>query len=212
MATPTTARSLGLLTLTVNGETHEVAAPVHHTLCEVLRYKLGLTGTKQGCDKGDCGACTVLIDGRPELSCLTLAVAAEGKAVTTIEGLAGPEGLDPVQDAFDRCGALQCGFCQPGMMMSARALLNENPSPTMHDIREALSGNLCRCTGYTKILEAVLMASIAERNQSDERASTSEEAYDAMRAAGLPIVPFDRPASQRLDGGGQLPEQTGGVS
>jgi aerobic-type carbon monoxide dehydrogenase small subunit (CoxS/CutS family) len=209
MAT-STAQGSALLSLTVNGEAHVVAAPVHHTLCEVLRYRLGLTGTKQGCDKGDCGACTVLIDGRPELSCLTLAVAAEGKAVTTIEGLAGPGGLDPVQDAFDRCGALQCGFCQPGMMMSARALLNETPSPTMHQIREALSGNLCRCTGYTKILEAVLMASIAEQNDSDDKAAASEAAYDAMRKGGLPIVPFGRPASHQLDGDGTLPEGTGG--
>src|SRR5690606_38680745 len=147
-----------LLKLHVNGKVHEVAAPMHHTLCEVLRYRLALTGTKQGCDKGDCGACTVLVDGEPVLSCLTLAIASEGKQVTTIEGLATPSGLDPVQDAFDRCGALQCGFCQPGMMLSARALLNENPTPTVDDVRQALSGNLCRCTGYTKILEAVLMA------------------------------------------------------
>src|SRR4051794_29590858 len=114
-------RRARLLTLVVNGDTHEVAAPEHHTLCEVLRYKLALTGTKQGCDKGDCGACTVLVDGQPILSCITMACDAEGKTVTTIEGLAKNGKLDVVQDAFDRCGALQCGFCQSGMMMSARA-------------------------------------------------------------------------------------------
>ena len=156
-----------VLELTINGDRIEVAAPDHWTLLEVLRYRLGLTGSKQGCDKGDCGACTVLVDGKPELSCLRLAALSENREITTIEGLlplhmqAGGTGPDPVQDAFDRCGALQCGFCQPGMMLSARALLNENDSPTRADIQAALSGNLCRCTGYTQILEAVELA-IAE--------------------------------------------------
>ena len=156
-----------VLQLQVNGDRTEVGAPEHWTLLEVLRYRLGLTGSKQGCDKGDCGACTVLLDGRPVLSCLTLAALAEGRAITTIEGLmpshlqAGGEGMDPVQEAFDRCGALQCGFCQPGMMLSARALLDENPTPTRAEIREALAGNLCRCTGYTQIVQAVELA-IAE--------------------------------------------------
>ena len=156
-----------VLELTINGDRVEVAAPDHWTLLEVLRYRLGLTGSKQGCDKGDCGACTVLVDGKPELSCLRLAALSEGSEITTIEGLlplhmqAGGTGPDPVQDAFDRCGALQCGFCQPGMMLSARALLNENDSPNRADIQAALSGNLCRCTGYTQILEAVELA-IAE--------------------------------------------------
>ena len=147
-----------LVALRVNGDAHEVAVPPHWTLLETLRYELGLTGSKQGCDKGDCGACTVLIDGAPKLACLTLALAAAGRAVTTIEGLAGPDGLDPVQEAFDACGALQCGFCQPGMMLSARALLDRNPKPNDAEIREALAGNLCRCTGYTKIFEAVRRA------------------------------------------------------
>ena len=148
-------------TLEVNGVRQELAAPAHWTLLEVLRYKAGLTGTKQGCDKGDCGACTVLLDGEPVLACLTLAALCEGKRIQTIEGLApahlqsGGEGSDPVQAAFERCGALQCGFCQPGVMMSARALLNENPDPARAEIRDALSGNLCRCTGYTQIFEAV---------------------------------------------------------
>ena len=153
-----------VLDLSVNGDHHRVGAPPHWTLLEVLRYGLGLTGSKQGCDKGDCGACTVLLDGKPVLACLTLAAAVEGREVTTIEGLMplhvkrGGDGPDPIQSAFDRCGALQCGFCQPGMMLSARALLNRNPCPTRDEIRGALAGNLCRCTGYTQIFEAVELA------------------------------------------------------
>jgi aerobic-type carbon monoxide dehydrogenase small subunit (CoxS/CutS family) len=153
-----------VLSLSVNGDEIEVAAPDHWSLLEVLRYKLGLTGSKQGCDKGDCGACTVLADGKPILACITLAALCEGREITTIEGLMplhlrnGGSGPDPVQAAFDKCGALQCGFCQPGMMLSARALLNRNACPTRAEIREALSGNLCRCTGYTQIFEAVELA------------------------------------------------------
>jgi aerobic-type carbon monoxide dehydrogenase small subunit (CoxS/CutS family) len=149
------------LRLKINGDSHDVGCPDHWTLCEVLRYRLGLTGTKQGCDKGDCGACTVLIDGRPTLSCISLAGLAEGTEITTIEGLrplhqaAGGEGCDPVQEAFDSCGALQCGFCQPGMMLSARALLDAVPIPTENETRAALAGNLCRCTGYTQIFQAI---------------------------------------------------------
>jgi len=155
--------------LTVNGDVHDVDAPDHWTLLEVLRYRLGLTGSKQGCDKGDCGACTVLVDGKPMISCLMLAREAEGRAVTTIEGLmpahlaAGGAGADPVQDAFDQCGALQCGFCQSGTILSARALLSETPNPSEADIRNALAGNLCRCTGYTQILQAVLLAAARSR-------------------------------------------------
>jgi 4-hydroxybenzoyl-CoA reductase subunit alpha len=147
-----------LLRLQVNGEPVQLAVPDHWTLLEALRYELGLTGTKQGCDKGDCGACTVLSDGQPVLSCCMLARAAEGHAITTIEGLATPEGPDPVQRAFDVSGALQCGFCQPGMILSAKALLARSPDPSDAELREALSGNLCRCTGYTKIFEAVRLA------------------------------------------------------
>jgi 2-isopropylmalate synthase len=158
-------RAAGLIRLFVNGEEQALAVSGQRTLLEALRYDLGLIGSKQGCDKGDCGACTVLAKprgaaGRGDaiLSCITLAHDAQDLEITTIEGLAGPQGLDPVQRAFADCGALQCGFCQPGMMLSARALLDRVPKPTLPQIQEALSGNLCRCTGYTKIYEAVQVA------------------------------------------------------
>ncbi|HSM35912.1 MAG TPA: (2Fe-2S)-binding protein [Longimicrobiales bacterium] len=144
-----------IVSLRVNGRTYEVAVPAHHTLLETLRYALGLTGSKQGCDKGDCGACTVLLDGTPVLSCITPVWEAEGADVRTVEGLAGVGEPHPLQAAFDEFGAAQCGFCTPGILMSAAALLERNPTPSLQDIREALSGNLCRCTGYTKIYEAV---------------------------------------------------------
>jgi carbon-monoxide dehydrogenase small subunit len=147
-----------VIRLQVNGEEQELAVWPHTTLLEALRYGLRLTGSKQGCDKGDCGACTVRIDRVPTLACISLAFEAEGRAVTTIEGLARGTTPDAVQAAFDDCGALQCGFCQSGMMVSARALLDEHPKPTLAQIKRALSGNLCRCTGYTKILEAVQVA------------------------------------------------------
>lgn len=164
-----TARQL--ITLRVNGDTHEVAVRPNHTLLEVLRYDLGLTGSKQGCDKGDCGACTVLVDGEPALACCTLALMVPpGAEITTIEGLATKQGLDPVQDAFDRSGALQCGFCQPGMMLSARALLNRTTTPGDAEIRAALGGNLCRCTGYTQIFDAVKLAAAIERGEAPPHA------------------------------------------
>jgi aerobic-type carbon monoxide dehydrogenase small subunit (CoxS/CutS family) len=147
-----------IVRLRVNGGERIAGVPAHYTLLESLRYGLGLTGSKQGCDKGDCGACTVLLDGEPILSCITPVWEAEGREVTTVEGLAGPEGPHPVQDAFDRFGAAQCGFCTPGILCSAAALLAGNPAPTRDDVRDALSGNLCRCTGYTKILDAVVAA------------------------------------------------------
>jgi aerobic-type carbon monoxide dehydrogenase small subunit (CoxS/CutS family) len=145
----------------VNGEPVVVAAPPHHTLLEVLRYQLDLIGSKQGCDKGDCGACTVQIDGVPRLACLTLAVQAEGRDVTTVEGLGlSHGGCHPLQDAFDRHDAAQCGFCTPGILMSADALLRRRKSKVADgEVREALAGNLCRCTGYTKIIDAVIDAS-----------------------------------------------------
>jgi 4-hydroxybenzoyl-CoA reductase subunit alpha len=149
--------------LRVNTRTYPIRSPGTRTVLEVLRYELGLTGTKQGCDKGDCGACTVLIDGRPRLACCTLAATIKPTAdIKTIEGLGSAAGLDSVQRAFDACGALQCGFCQPGMMLSARALLDENPTPSRVEIRAALSGNLCRCTGYVQIVDAVALAAEIE--------------------------------------------------
>jgi carbon-monoxide dehydrogenase small subunit len=147
----------------VNGDAVEVAVEPGTTLLECLRYELGLTGSKQGCDKGDCGACTVWVNGRPVLSCITLAGSAEGAEIATIEGLAENGRLHPLQDAFDLLGAAQCGFCTPGVLMSAAALLEENPNPSLEEIKMALSGNLCRCTGYTKIFEAVQSAAATLR-------------------------------------------------
>ena len=145
-----------VITLKVNGDPYEVAVDSWRTLNEVLRDDLRLTGTKLGCGDGDCGACTVLLDGRSVLSCLTLAVAADGCDVRTVEGLAaGRERLHPIQDAFIANGAIQCGYCTPGMVMSAKALLDENPNPSEHEIKLGISGNLCRCTGYVKIVDAV---------------------------------------------------------
>lgn len=151
-----------LLSMKVNGLLVEGSAPAHHTLLEVLRYRLDLIGTKQGCDKGDCGACTVLLDGEPVLSCLTLAVQAHGREVETVEGMIGPA-AHPLLDAFDRHNAAQCGFCTPGILMSAEQLLRESDGPvTREQAAEAIAGNLCRCTGYTKILDAIVDASEVE--------------------------------------------------
>ena len=144
-----------LIELKVNGEIYEVAIDPHRTLLEVLRENLGLTGTKEACGMGDCGACTVLMDGKPVLSCLTLAMDVQGKDILTIEGLAREGELHPIQKAFVEHGAIQCGFCTPGMIMSAKALLDKNPRPTQEEIKKAISGNLCRCTGYIKIIEAI---------------------------------------------------------
>jgi len=149
-----------LLRLSVNGEDHDLAAAPHKTLLEVLREEMGLTGTKHGCELGECGTCTVLIDGRPVLSCLALPIELEGRAITTVEGLAGGGRLHPLQQAFAELGAAQCGYCTPGILLTARALLADNPRPTRQEIREALAGNLCRCTGYTKILDAVELAAL----------------------------------------------------
>lgn len=152
-----------IVRLRVNGDLHEVGVPAHYTLLETLRYVLGLTGSKQGCDKGDCGACTVILDARPTLSCITPVLEAEGHEVVTVEGLATAGGPHPLQDEFDLNGAAQCGFCTPGILCSAAALLERTPSPSRQDIREALSGNLCRCTGYTKIYEAIEAAAARVR-------------------------------------------------
>ncbi len=144
--------------LDVNGERHELYLPVHRTLLEVLREDLGLTGTKHGCELGECGTCTVLIGGRPHLSCLVLPVQVGERPVTTVEGIAQGADLHPLQRAFAELGAAQCGYCTPGMILAAIALLETNPAPARQEIREALAGNLCRCTGYSKILEAVELA------------------------------------------------------
>lgn len=149
------------MTLQVNGKPRRVSAPADAFLLEVLRDRLALTGAKLACGMGECGACTVLLDGVAVCSCLTLAIETQGHQVTTIEGLAKPGELDPIQDALADSGGVQCGFCTPGMVLAARALLDENPSPTESDVRRALSGNLCRCTGYGKIVEAVLHAAAA---------------------------------------------------
>jgi aerobic carbon-monoxide dehydrogenase small subunit len=156
-----------VITLQVNGDRHEVAVEPWRTLNEVLREELGLTGTKHGCGDGDCGACTVLLDGRSVLSCLTLAVSVDGCDVRTVEGLAGGrERLHPIQEAFVHGGAIQCGYCTPGMELSALYLLSRNPLPTEDEVRAALTGNLCRCTGYAKIVEAIQAAS--KRLSSDQ--------------------------------------------
>ncbi len=144
-----------LVQLTINDKEYDIAVQANETLVDVLRYQLGLTGTKKGCGQGDCGSCTVIMDGNTVNSCLVLAVQANGSRITTIEGLESDEGLHPVQKAFIEHGAIQCGFCSSGMILSAKNLLDKNPKPTEGEIRSALSGNLCRCTGYQKIVEAV---------------------------------------------------------
>jgi aerobic-type carbon monoxide dehydrogenase small subunit (CoxS/CutS family) len=149
-----------LLTLRVNGEPQTVAVEPHHTLLEVLREELGLTGTKHGCELGECGACTVLVDGVPVLACLTLPALVGDGEVTTVEGLATAEKLHPLQTAFAEEGAAQCGYCTPGMLMTAKALLDSNPRPSREQIAQSISGNLCRCTGYTAIYEAIEKAAI----------------------------------------------------
>jgi carbon-monoxide dehydrogenase small subunit len=151
-----TARTIAL---TINGESAELHVAPWRSLLDALRVEGGLTGTKKGCDVGDCGACTVLLDGKPVNACLVLAVEAEGCDLRTIEGLQpGPDQVHPLQEQFMRCGAAQCGFCTPGILMMAKALLDETPRPTEAEIRFALAGNICRCTGYTKIVEAVQCA------------------------------------------------------
>jgi aerobic-type carbon monoxide dehydrogenase small subunit (CoxS/CutS family) len=160
-------------TLLVNGERRTVAFPTHHTLLEVLREELGLTGTKHGCELGECGTCTVLVDGRPLLSCLVLAAEMEGQAIETVEGLQEGNRLHPLQETFADLGAAQCGYCTPGILMAAKALVAENPAPTRDAIRAALAGNLCRCTGYVKILEAVEGAAAKLRGEAWEPEAAS---------------------------------------
>jgi aerobic-type carbon monoxide dehydrogenase small subunit (CoxS/CutS family) len=151
------------LTFSVNGEEHDLLVDRYKTLLEVLREDLQLTGTKHGCELGECGACAVLVDDEPVLSCLIVAAECEGRTVTTVEGLTRDGRLDPLQELFADLGATQCGYCTPGILMTARALLDRDPHPTREVIREALSGNLCRCTGYNQIVEAVEAAAEAHK-------------------------------------------------
>ncbi|MGD8322591.1 MAG: (2Fe-2S)-binding protein [Gemmatimonadota bacterium] len=171
-----------IVRLRVNGDQHQVGVPSHYTLLETLRYVLRLTGSKQGCDKGDCGACTVLLDGSPTLACITPVWEAEGRDVVTVEGLGGPEGPHPLQDAFDVHGAAQCGFCTPGILCSAAALLERTPSPSRAEIQEALGGNLCRCTGYTKIYDAVEAAAARMREAGEGAAAQRPAAGEGAQA------------------------------
>jgi carbon-monoxide dehydrogenase small subunit len=168
--------------LRVNGEERELLAPVHHTLLEVLREELGLAGTKHGCELGECGTCTVLLGGQPVLSCLTLPVECEGREIRTIEGMAPPGNLHPLQQAFVELGAAQCGYCTPGFLLVAQVLLERGPRPTRVEIAEALAGNLCRCTGYLKIFEAVELA--AARMRGDQAPGPEELARAAEVVRG----------------------------
>jgi carbon-monoxide dehydrogenase small subunit len=163
------------LVLRVNGNDCSLSVPAEATLLEVLRHELGLTGAKSGCEAGDCGACTVLVEGKPVNACLMLAAQADRRSITTIEGLATPAGLHPLQKAFEENGALQCGFCGPGAILSAKALLDENPAPGVHEIREALAGNLCRCTGYAKMIAAVEQAAREMRARHGEPAAAQAQ-------------------------------------
>ena len=158
----------GHISFTLNGETAEVAFAPHKTLLEVLREDLGLTGTKHGCELGECGTCTILVDGKSILSCLMLGLDAEGRHVTTIEGMAEGGRLHPLQDTFADLGAAQCGYCSPGFLLAAKELIDKLPNPSRDEIKEALSGNLCRCTGYIKIYEAVELAAARVRGEAME--------------------------------------------
>ena len=146
------------LQMTVNGRERQLLVAPYYSLLDTLRDELQMTGTKKGCDEGDCGACTVILNGKPITSCLVLALSAQDANVTTIEGLASTEALHPVQQAFIERGGLQCGYCTPGLIMSAVGLLQQNPAPSVEEVKFAIGGNLCRCTGYTKVVEAILLA------------------------------------------------------
>jgi aerobic-type carbon monoxide dehydrogenase small subunit (CoxS/CutS family) len=172
----------------VNGEPAEAAFAPHKTLLEVLREDLNLTGTKHGCELGECGTCAVLVDGKPVLSCLYLGVECEGRRVETVEGMAGPAGLHPLQKAFAELGAAQCGYCTPGILLTAKALLEENPKPSLSEIREALAGNLCRCTGYVKIFEAVELAAAWMRGERAEPRHESLYGFDFDESGLLPVL------------------------
>jgi aerobic-type carbon monoxide dehydrogenase small subunit (CoxS/CutS family) len=166
------------ISFTLNGEATEVAFAPHKTLLEVLREDLGLTGTKHGCELGECGTCTVLVDGRSILSCLMLGLDAEGREVASIEGLAEGGQLHPLQDTFADLGAAQCGYCSPGFLLAAKELIEKSPKPSRDEIKEALSGNLCRCTGYIKIYEAVELAAARMRGEAMELPRESLYGYE----------------------------------
>jgi aerobic-type carbon monoxide dehydrogenase small subunit (CoxS/CutS family) len=174
----------------VNGEPVEVAFAPHKTLLEVLREDLGLTGTKHGCELGECGTCAVLVDGKPILSCLYLGLECEGRRVETVEGMATAAGLHPLQKAFADLGAAQCGYCTPGILLTARALLDANVKPTLGEIKEALAGNLCRCTGYVKIFEAVELAAAWMRGEEAEPSKETLYGTDFDESGLLPILPM----------------------
>ena len=174
------------LTLTLNGEERVVAFPTHHTLLEVLREECGLTGTKHGCELGECGTCTVLVDDKPVLSCLALAAEMEGREIETVEGLQRANALHPLQAALADLGAAQCGYCTPAILMTAKALLADEPAPTREQISQALAGVLCRCTGYHKIVEAVEWAAAIERGES------AEPGEEVLWGAPLPACRRDR--------------------
>jgi carbon-monoxide dehydrogenase small subunit len=176
-----------LVRLRVNGEPLEAAFAPHKTLLEVLREDLALPGTKHGCELGECGTCAVLIDGEPVLSCLVLGLECEGRHVETVEGMAGKDGLHPLQKAFVDLGAAQCGYCTPGFLLTARALLEENPRPTREEIQEALAGNLCRCTGYLKIYEAVELAAAWMRGEAAEPSKETLYGRDFDESGLLPV-------------------------
>ena len=175
--------------LTVNGEAVDASFAPYKTLLEVLREDLGLTGTKHGCELGECGTCAVLVDGKPVLSCLVLGLECEGRRVETVEGMAGPGGLHPLQKAFSDLGAAQCGYCTPGFLLTATALLEEKPTPTLDEIRDALAGNLCRCTGYIKIYEAVELAAAWMRGEDAVPRKEALYGFDFDESGLLPLYP-----------------------
>ncbi|HMA16893.1 MAG TPA: (2Fe-2S)-binding protein [Thermoanaerobaculia bacterium] len=185
---PPLERAKAHVGFSVNGENVEVAFAPHKTLLEVLREDLGLTGTKHGCELGECGTCAVLVDGKPVLSCLYLGLECEGRRVETVEGMATPAGLHPLQKAFADLGAAQCGYCTPGFLLTAKALLDANPKPTRSEIREALAGNLCRCTGYVKIFEAVELAAAWMRGEEAEPRRETLYGTDFDESGLLPVV------------------------
>lgn len=177
-----------LVRLNVNGAVYDVAVKPQDTLALALRDSCGLTGTKVGCDMGTCGCCTVLVEGRPVLACLTLALEVEGRAITTVEGLVDEDGLHPIQSAFAECGGSQCGFCTPGFICTSTALLAENPAPTREEIKDAISGNLCRCTGYVKIIDAIEHAASQLREAPAEVEEPGEQDAPAVQGRRQPAT------------------------